>query len=590
MKIKSIIIYGFGTIYNAEYKFTSDISGVDSEELPQIAEFLRAMLYGISGRGKNSVRTRFYPAKNTDEKGKRIRFGGELLFEVGGKTYFERCEWGTTPDKDFREFNDYDLARGIRLDAGKTVGEYALRISEAAFVSAVWGGGFPEWEVIDGKIRLGKISALLGVNDGKPTAREVRENLRARLARLENPGKKHGELDSLIITQLKMRSELTRIGESDGKITKLENTLKDLKDKKKKLDEKTESEERVYLLASGARLLITKDKMNSVYQGLLASLKQLDFLAAEEKMLRAELPIRRLIPGLITIIIGALFLVASFLFKDSGSFFWVLLAVSGIVFLAGAVFCAFSLKGYRNRFITTFGGKETTYEKEIERLRQDIDSKTTELLDILGETGFGEMTEKWYRAEELLRTADDEERREAVLKSSEISPEHIKSLKEEASQTEKLICECENRLNEITEATGKSYSAAAKALDGIETKIEALSGEATALKIAIEFADASEKELNEKHIPQLVGSAEAIYKGFTGSCCRFFTDGDYNIYCSDNCEPVSAYVALRAAISKMLSCENDSQVLIMPHAGIDKNRLESLINNSSVCQIIVGRG
>ncbi|MBR6915981.1 MAG: hypothetical protein IKN36_06445, partial [Clostridia bacterium] len=227
MVIKKLKIYGFGRLSGLDYEQDRDgflAPAGDSPEASEdrtLFEFIRAMLYGVSGRGDTGARKRFSPDPAVDEAGRTIRFGGEMIYEACGRTYRLTNIWGRTAGEDVLDIIDYFTGRDVRIEAGKSVGERTLHVSEAAFVSAVYSGRMSRPENLGGfEYRLGRLSAIFGLDDGKPTPREAADIIDRRLKEITNPSEKSGELDKLVIRKMSMRNELARLGETDNKIAK----------------------------------------------------------------------------------------------------------------------------------------------------------------------------------------------------------------------------------------------------------------------------------------------------------------------------------------------------------------------------------
>ncbi|MBP5312823.1 MAG: hypothetical protein J6112_08340, partial [Clostridia bacterium] len=256
MIIRKVKIYGFGRFMNCEFEpdknnFLSAAKGLMTDtEL--FFEFVRAMLYGLSARDGTGTRFMYMPEEMYDNLGRRVRYGGELFYDACGKNYQLSCLWGNSKAEDLCRIIDTKSGRDVKIETGKTVGEKTLHISEAAFVSAVKATGAAVNSGDEGVYSIGKLSALMGLNDGKPSHKEVRLGLENKLLELTDPKTKNGKLDRLVINKMNMRNALSRIGEKDGRFAKLRASLETAEAELANIDAELADSKRTFGLCDAA--------------------------------------------------------------------------------------------------------------------------------------------------------------------------------------------------------------------------------------------------------------------------------------------------------------------------------------------------
>ncbi len=131
MKLLSCKIENFGMLHGVEHRFDAPLHIIEAENgagKTTLAAFLKAMLYGFSGKGRSlddNERKRYLPWQGG-------RFGGTLTFEAGGHTYLLERFFGQTPKGD--TFALYDAETNLPSAAfSPSVGEELFGIDAEAF-------------------------------------------------------------------------------------------------------------------------------------------------------------------------------------------------------------------------------------------------------------------------------------------------------------------------------------------------------------------------------------------------------------------------------------------------------------------------
>ncbi len=588
MVIKKLKLYGFGRLSGLDYEQNKEGFLVPAGDSPEASddrtlfEFIRAMLYGVSGRGDTGARKRFRPDPAVDEAGRTIRFGGEMVYEACGRTYRLTNIWGHTAGEDVLDIVDYFTGRDVRIEAGKTVGEKTLHVSEAAFVSAVFSGRNTRPESLGGfDYRLGRLSAIFGLDDGKPTPSEAAGLIEKRLKEITNPSEKSGELDRLVIQKMSMRNELARIGETDNKIAKKRAELEAAEVEKAELDKTLEENTRIFELCDSAKTLLVKDRIRAAYDSQLGVMRQLDFAEAELERLKKVSLIPKIIPGVLCCVAGGILtwaglsVLSKTVFAGLAQFGGALLVVGGIVLTV------FACLKYANRFTLKVEGRRTTAEDEIARLRTEVRDKNEELLELLGDVSVVETEEKWRRSETVMRSATEDERRYAVLKQSDELGEVIEGIKARLEPVEMRIADAKREIEKLCDSAGASFSEATAALEGIDDRIKRLSDEGSALKIAAAALGEADTDVRTNLIPAIFAKASSAYRKLAGEKASYKLDEGYNVTvrCS---QPVKALLCLRCAISDVVSHEEDKGLVFVPRDDVTADEARIIAQNTGV--------
>lgn len=143
MRLISCKIENFGMLSNVEYTFDAPIHIISAENgagKSTLAAFLKAMLYGLEGKGRSiedNERKRYVPWQGG-------RFGGSLIFAAGGHTYRVERFFGKTPKSD--TFALYDAKTNLVSNAfSSALGEELFGIDGEAFARTT----FFTWQPVE---------------------------------------------------------------------------------------------------------------------------------------------------------------------------------------------------------------------------------------------------------------------------------------------------------------------------------------------------------------------------------------------------------------------------------------------------------
>ena len=135
MIIHEIKINCFGKHSNWELNFAEGvnvISGGNESGKSTVVAFIRAMLYGLSGRGAQNERKKFQPWDRS------VKYGGEMSFEHKGVLYRAAAVFGESKKEDNITLYNDTTGEIIPIEATKTIGEVILEIPPETYDLTVY--------------------------------------------------------------------------------------------------------------------------------------------------------------------------------------------------------------------------------------------------------------------------------------------------------------------------------------------------------------------------------------------------------------------------------------------------------------------
>ncbi len=590
MIIRKAVIFGFGHLINCE--FEPDKKGILNVTKGLISdtdlffEFVRTMLYGHSLRNGVSTRTLYMPDELIDSRGKKVLYGGELVYDACGRTYRLSCLYGATKQDDVYRIIDTVTGRDVKIEIGRTVGEKTLRISEGAFISAARDFGYEPEAKENGILSLGKLSALLGVFDGHPSPKEFKTQLNAKLKSLTNSRTKKGSFDILVIKKMSMRNTLTRFSDRDQKLLKLRHDLEHTEKELSAVNKEIDANKRIYGLCDAARTLLNKDKIMTLYDQILSIMRQYDYIKEEHnRAKKANLFLRMLKPLLF--LIGGAFIIGLGSRALKGTFLGLPFEIigTGAAFF-GILYMVVTAYKFAARFSFKIDGRTTTYADEEARLEAELEGKNSELLEILSGESAGEIMDRWRESEDVMRDARDSERRFAVMKQVYDLEAAMTSLKSKKKPLTDKIDAIRSEINALTSGGDSDFSEACYELFDIDNKISKLQNEIEAVKIALAAAETAESRFLSEVAGPVARKAEEIYFKTSGETASFDIDSDYNVtaVCSDK---ELAMLSVRGALSSFASSESDRQLMFIGDKAGEKDYLDRFMRASGIGQLVI---
>ena len=137
MKLIKCYVTSFGTLKNFEYDFTDGLNSIHQENgfgKTTLATFIKAMFYGLSGKGKSKI---------TDNERKKYRpwnstglFGGYVIFEYANRRFKIERFFGSKESEDTAILTDLDTGKIQKetFDLGRRV----FDIDEDGFLSTTY--------------------------------------------------------------------------------------------------------------------------------------------------------------------------------------------------------------------------------------------------------------------------------------------------------------------------------------------------------------------------------------------------------------------------------------------------------------------
>lgn len=238
MTIHEIKIYGFGKHCNLNLSFSEGVNiifGGNESGKSTIAAFIRAMLYGVSGRGvQNNERKKFQPW----DKG--VKYGGELSFEHKGVLYRAVSVFGEGKKEDSVILYNDTTGETVPVEASKTIGETILEIPAETYDLTVYAAQLSSKPDLDNgnmdylfdqlvkrSDKMKQSSSDITVGKRIKTAMDAISAPRNDKGAMDILQARKSEIDSTIGKIYAMESEAEQLR---SEYTKLSNELKDIKD------------------------------------------------------------------------------------------------------------------------------------------------------------------------------------------------------------------------------------------------------------------------------------------------------------------------------------------------------------------------
>lgn len=527
MIIRSIKIYGFGSIENREISFVDGVNTIkvkNEAEAETIREFVCAIFYGLNRKNGDGMRERYYPSAGQ-------RFGGEILFDACGKRYIASYIWGKTIRDDKFLFNELPENKVVKLSPGKTIGMVAFGITEESFRASFCID-------LSAKDTIGYLTATMSLSD----------NIEESFVNFNTVDKKTAEIDQIMINKMNAANNLARIREADRRILEKKQSLEETDKKRDENLKLAESQMKKYELAKSARIIFEKDKINAKLQSVLQLTREKAFLNEKKESSEKRSFAKEIWQEILAVIIGIVFLCLAPKFKFT--------AILGIAALGGGlVMAAYKYFDYSKRFSVAGDDGPMDVQIRIAEIDGRIAKENEELKELLAGRSLDDMKKEWRTAEETLKNAPDEFRRSALLVSNEESESRYKEICENLKP---LDNEIEHKLDEIkvlAEPLKSLFAESYPLTVGIEGKIKELTDVSRRTELAKEAYQAALEETRSTLIPDLFDEAESIFKrAYVKDSIRYKTDDNLlitsNAYTADG--KIRAKLSIYSAISKSL--------------------------------------
>jgi hypothetical protein len=264
-------------------------------------------------------------------------------------------------------------------------------------------------------VLIARLSAVSGFDEEEKTGTAVRQLLKEKMDELKAPRGKNGLLDQLVIKKLSMQNELTRLSEVDNKVASRKESLEELFRQRDALSKSAADYEKLLKLSKAAKLLLTKDKIMTVFASVDAICAELDECrAVAEKYNGAGKSKGKKIPGVILGVAGIACVALAFVLSGIAEpVKYALLASGGAAIIISAIML---FAGKRpSAFVEKNGNKVDVFQR-IEELEETLSQKEVLIQSYLDGQSLEEFNEMWRESEQLLKTSTDEQRRYSTSK------------------------------------------------------------------------------------------------------------------------------------------------------------------------------
>lgn len=272
MRLKNCHIENFGKLKNFDYNFSDGLNIINKENgfgKTTFATFIKAMFYGLPSTTKRNLdeneRKKYMPWQGAN-------FGGNIVFEVDGRTYKIQRFFGKNNSED--TFELYDTKTGKQsTDFSQNIGEELFGLDCDAFERSAFSSqkilGSNVNESISNKFR----NTIQGVSEefNFEKAIEILNNKRVRLYNNKNSG----EIQSLEAEIEKIEQDIRDIGSSSVKIDILSQSIE-------------EDDLQIQKLQKNIDLVKTQIKQYSVVQQNIANKEMLNVLNGQIKSLQEQ--------------------------------------------------------------------------------------------------------------------------------------------------------------------------------------------------------------------------------------------------------------------------------------------------------------
>lgn len=237
MTIHDLTIYGFGMHSNLNLHFEDGINiiyGCNESGKSTIAAFIRAMLYGLPGRGAQNERKKYLPWIPG------VKYGGEFSFMQKGIRYRVVALFGESKKEDKITLINDTTGETVPVEATKTVGEVVLEIPPETYDLTVYAAQLSSKPDLDNGNMDYLFDQLVKKSDKMTQTSSdiiVGKRIKTAMDAISSPRNEKGALDILQAQKASIDSTVQKIYgmETDaeqlrGEYHNLKNELKEIKD------------------------------------------------------------------------------------------------------------------------------------------------------------------------------------------------------------------------------------------------------------------------------------------------------------------------------------------------------------------------
>lgn len=570
MRINEIMIDGFGKHVNLHLDFEAGVNvlyGENESGKSTVVAFIRAALYGMSGRGVMSDRKKYAPWNES------AKYGGWMKFEHAGNYYRVVVRFAESKRGDSVALYNDMTGRQIPIPEGQTVGEMILEMSPATYDITVYApqlGSKPELDNANMDYLIEQLSKSSN-REMNQSETAVSKRLKQAMDYISAPRSGKGIIDVARVQKAKIDEDIAVVEKYEDDIQQMRDLHKLKTTQLNKLKEDQSKTNTAYdSMRAAVDTLAKHDKIRRV----LTSVNVLDESIFEEgrRQRRYKIPMYIFLALVFLLAVGVAALVFLKEYATKISFigeleiYKMLVSHSKITYISVAAVLAVLVVIY---LITMFSGS-----KEMRNLNRDLQKEEDNLAELL-DLKFHEEDTFEYRnsavkqalevqEEDFNRAKDFMDNLERKSREDEIYHIKVEQLTQEISYAKAAIDSLLRQINAYEEY--ETLVMQSKALDekiqNLQRKYDALSLARTAL------AESFEKWQSDLG-PVFAGTAQSLLYDITnGRHENMKIDRDFEISLPDEntgklypsgyfsgATIDQMYLALRLALVKLVSSE-----------------------------------
>lgn len=459
MIIEKVVINKFGCHKGLTLDFTEGVNllvGENESGKSTVLAFIRAMLYGLEGRAQDNPRKKYLPWDASPEE----RFGGELYFTQDDFKYKAVAVFTQSKRTDITTLYNDVTGAIIAIPDGKTIGEYILGLTAAAYDCTVFAKQL-ESKADFKKDKDGFLTAKLSAvsnNTASSSSKFAEKNLADAISKLDNR-REDGLLNRAIVKRDLLKNALEHYEEREeraGLLTAEMDALNSEEAEKEDLCayyQKFEEVKKAYATIDYCNLVSRKHKEIKRLENELHDLEN----PLEE--IELDLPQKRsklitFLAVLLTLLFGAgIFFSTLFVLKHAS----LLIMLSAFAASAISLFLAILCIRKSKRTVQPQIDRSDDLER-IEQIQHLIEESQDELIEMMGGITADEYEEKYKEANNFIASADFDENTINEIKQcpSDIIREKLDEAKEALNEIKNKKSYTSARIDSIEENTGIS--------------------------------------------------------------------------------------------------------------------------------------
>lgn len=595
MKINEIMIDGFGKHVNLHINFEEGVnvlSGDNESGKSTVVAFIKAALYGLSGRGATSDRKKYAP---WDEN---ARYGGWMKFEHAGNYYRVTVRFAESKRGDTIILYNDMTGRQIPIPEGRTVGELVLEMSANTYDLTVFASQLGSKPEIDNSNMDCLIEQLSNSSNKDMMQSEtvISKRLKSAMDYISAPRSGKGLVDIA-------RTRKAKIDEEIAAIEKYEDDLQQTRDlhqyKENELKQLKEAQSKNTTPYENMRVAMDIMSKHDKTRRILTSVNVLDESVYEEKKRQRRYKIPMCI-FLAVLFLASVAIAACVYFNEYASkisfianldLYKLLLKNSTITYVVIAAIVAVVILLYL--VIILSGGKE------MRNLNRELEAEEENLINLLGIT-VSPSDDKEYideliknqlvlQEEQYNRAKDFLDNLESKAREEDIYHIKVEQLTQEVSYAKAAIDSLTRQIKGLGE-----YESLVEQSEQLKTQIASYERKYEALQLARTILSEAFEKWQADLGPVFAKTARTILYDITdGKHENMKIDRDFEISMPDEvtgrlypsgyfsgATVDQMYLSLRLAIVKLISPDTSAFPVILddPFVQYDANRREKALS------------